>query len=26
VEKLSFQEVLGEEVKLPKGSPLDLVP
>jgi bacterioferritin (cytochrome b1) len=26
VEKLSFQEILGQEVKLPKGTPLDLTP
>lgn len=26
VEKLSFQEVLGEEVKLPRKSPMDLIP
>lgn len=26
VEKLSFQEVLGEETKLPKRTPMDLIP
>ncbi len=26
MEKLSFQEVLGEDVKLPKRTPMDLIP
>ncbi len=26
VEKLSFQEILGEDVKLPKRTPMDLIP
>jgi hypothetical protein len=26
VERLSFQEVLGEDVKLPKRTPMDLLP